>query len=137
MSGTDIASIHLHNTDPGHLLRPDGQSFAIGASMLVPMVCPRCQADLRGQGNSLADRPLFDDKTHFSRVIGIYGHQADATVAWHCPDCGYEWARTEEEMLLFGLHTFELMSHLFVGPEPMARHQPPKSAGSARALAEQ
>lgn len=67
--------------------------------MSVPMVCPRCQADLRGQEISPADRPLFDGKTHFSRVIGIYSHQADATVVWHCPDCGYEWARTEEEML--------------------------------------
>lgn len=76
--------------------------------MPVPIVCPYCQANLQGEEISPADRSVFGGATHFSRVIGIYCHQADATVSWQCPDCGNEWARTEE--LGFGLRTFPLVS---------------------------
>lgn len=31
--------------------------------------------------------------THYSRTIGVYDYARDCTVAWRCPDCGYEEAR--------------------------------------------
>lgn len=74
----------------------------------VPKSCPKCHADLRGQEIHPASRASFNGETHFSRVIGIYSHAADNTVAWKCPDCDHEWARTEE--LGFGLRTYNLIT---------------------------
>jgi len=88
------------------------------------MTCPHCRADLRGQEIDPASRTAFDGKTHFSRVVGIYCHAADATVAWKCPDCDREWARTEE--LGFGLRTYNLKSRFSVSGEQGVTVEPPK-----------
>jgi hypothetical protein len=85
------------------------------------MVCPQCHADLRGQEIDPASHAAFDGKTHFSRVVGIYSHAADATVAWKCPDCDHEWACTEE--LGFGLRTYKLISRFSVSAEQGGRSQ--------------
>jgi hypothetical protein len=82
--------------------------------MSVPMVCPSCHAILRATEIPLANRGTFSEATHFSRVIGIYDEQADATVAWMCPDCRHEWARTED--LPSGLRSYELVSRGQNGP---------------------
>ena len=90
--------------------------------MPVPMICPRCRADFREEEIPPADQPSYGGETHFSRVIGIYSHEADATVAWQCPDCGHEWPQTGE--LSFGFRTFNLISRFPVGPGPAAGEQP-------------
>jgi transposase-like protein len=76
--------------------------------MPVPMVCPQCQADFRVKEIESADQELFGGETHFSRVIGVYHNEADATVGWLCPDCRYTWAQVGA--LPFGLRTYELIS---------------------------
>ena len=103
--------------------------------MPVPMVCPQCQADFRGKEIPPADRPSFGGETHFSRVIGIYSHEADATMAWKCPSCGHEWTRTGE--LPLGFRTFELMSRSYAGPEPGGGEQAPVSVREKYVLAGQ
>jgi hypothetical protein len=89
---------------------------------------------LRGKEISPADRPSFANQTHFSRVIGIYSQAADATVAWQCPDCGHEWARTGEPS--FGLRTYELVSRFFVDSGLAGVEQPPEGIADGDALAE-
>jgi hypothetical protein len=69
---------------------------------------------LRGDEIAPADRAAFGGATHFSRVVGIYSHEADAAVAWQCPDCGHEWERTEP--FGFGLRVYPLISRF--GREP-------------------
>lgn len=56
--------------------------------------CPSCKENMQGKPIKKKDQPAFGS-THFSRKIGIYDRMADRTVAWKCPDCGHEWARTE------------------------------------------
>lgn len=80
--------------------------------MSVPMTCPRCRAEFQREEIPVADRASFDGETHFSRVIGIYNHAADSTVAWKCPDCQHEWPVAGD--LGFGLRTFELMTRFHV-----------------------
>ncbi len=55
--------------------------------------CPSCDADLRGEPIPDETREHYS-VTHYSRRIGIYDRRLDRTVAWRCPDCGYEWPRT-------------------------------------------
>ncbi len=55
--------------------------------------CPKCNADMRGDPIPEKDRERFGNKTHFSRVIGIYSIERDRTTHWQCPDCGHEWER--------------------------------------------
>lgn len=73
--------------------------------MSVPMQCPHCKADFRGE--EIPTNWSCGGETNFSRVIGLHSYEADAPVAWKCPDCDYEWEITEE--LPLGLRTFELM----------------------------
>jgi hypothetical protein len=85
--------------------------------MSVPITCPGCGADLRAGEIPPAERQMFGGESHFSRVIGIYDPQADATVDWRCPDCGHVWARTEE--LSSSFRTFKLMTRqMSVEPPP-------------------
>lgn len=58
--------------------------------------CPNCNADLRGGKipQELLESGCYGpDATHFYRTIGVYSIEQDRTVAWQCPDCGYEWDR--------------------------------------------
>lgn len=55
--------------------------------------CPKCGASLLDKPIPEESRKLYGGKTHFRRVIGIYSREQDRTVAWRCPDCGYEEAR--------------------------------------------
>jgi hypothetical protein len=57
------------------------------------MNCPNCKTDLTGEPIPEKDREAFGGATHFDRQIGIYDRRLDRTVAFKCPDCGYEWAR--------------------------------------------
>jgi hypothetical protein len=72
------------------------------------MQCPHCQVDFCGDEIQLADRPSFGGEKHFSRVIGVYDEETDATVGWLCPDCRHAWPVEKE--LPFGLRTFQLIS---------------------------
>lgn len=74
-----------------------------------PSECPSCEANL--VGGSIWE--LFFQQTHseeeadriaamygatrtegrWGRAIGLYDMERDRTVAWRCPDCGYEWGR--------------------------------------------
>lgn len=76
--------------------------------MAVPTTCPSCRIDFRGKEIPPADRRSYGHETHFSRVIGIYSDEADATIAWKCPDCGHEWPRTGA--LPSAFRTFDLVS---------------------------
>ena len=40
-------------------------------------------------------KSIFGDVRRYSRVVAIYDSTLDHVVAWRCPDCGFEWARTE------------------------------------------
>lgn len=40
-------------------------------------------------------KSIFGDVRRYSRVIAIYDSRLDHVVAWRCPDCSFEWARTE------------------------------------------
>lgn len=40
-------------------------------------------------------KSIFGDTRRYSRVVAIYDSQLDYVVAWRCPDCAFEWARTE------------------------------------------
>jgi Zn-finger nucleic acid-binding protein len=62
-------------------------------SMYADDRCPKCKGDLKGAPIDKADRESYGNKTHFSRVIGIYSREQDKTVAWRCPDCGFEEPR--------------------------------------------
>jgi rubredoxin len=55
--------------------------------------CPKCKADLRSIPIPKKDRIYHGGNTHFSRLIGIYDHGLDRTVAWQCPDCKATFAR--------------------------------------------
>ncbi len=83
--------------------------------MPIPMTCPECGADLRGKPIPIENLKLYGDETHFSRVIGLYGVEADATIGWKCPDCHYRWALTEQ--MSGGFRTFDVV---------MVRAQPPE-----------
>jgi len=71
------------------------------------MTCPQCGADLKGDPIPDPKPELYGDETHFSRVVGLYGVEADATIGWECPDCHHRWARTEEISATF--RTFDLV----------------------------
>ena len=75
-----------------------------------PETCPSCFADLRGDlifdvglkmHNGDRDEALkfaecfgaSETEGCFGKVIGIYDFDRDRTVAWHCPECDYEWPR--------------------------------------------
>lgn len=53
--------------------------------------CPRCFSDMTGAEIHKDQRHLFDNLTHFSRVISIPSAVLNCTVAHRCPDCGFEW----------------------------------------------
>lgn len=57
--------------------------------------CPARKADMRDKPipQELRDKGYYGKSTHYSRVIGKYDRDQDRTVAWLCPDCGYEEAR--------------------------------------------
>jgi hypothetical protein len=58
--------------------------------------CPSCKADLRDAPipQDLIDKGYYAaGSTHYLRTIGVYDPDLDCTVAWRCPDCGYEEAR--------------------------------------------
>jgi hypothetical protein len=93
---------------------PATQTSSVPDIQSVPVACPKCHADLRGDVIAPASRAVFGGATHFSRVIGIYSHEADATVAWQCPDCDHEWMRTEP--FSFGLRTYQLISRFRTEP---------------------
>lgn len=39
------------------------------------------------------------NKKFFSRLVGIYDYNVDATIEWQCPDCESRWCRyTEKEI---------------------------------------
>lgn len=57
----------------------------------LPTHCPECKSDLRGPEIPDEWKHHYRDKTHYSRVIGIYDRGRDRTVAWRCPDCGHGW----------------------------------------------
>lgn len=61
--------------------------------MPTPDVCPNgCNL----QGNPIPDkwREYYAPGTnYFSRAIGNYDWDKDATVSWSCPDCGITWPR--------------------------------------------
>ena len=75
--------------------------------MPVPMTCPECGADLRGKPIPAGNPELYGDETHFSKAIGLYRVEADATIGWECPDCHYRWARTEQISATF--RTFDIV----------------------------
>jgi len=65
--------------------------------------CPKCGSDLRGPTHTGPHPEWYGfgdtcevcgDPPHFSRVIGVYDRDRDRTVAWRCPDCGHQEART-------------------------------------------
>jgi hypothetical protein len=95
-------------------------TFSMTPVQSVPLACPSCRSDLRGNEIALANRSAFGGQTHFSRVIGIYSHADDATVAWQCPDCGHEWPRTEP--FSPGLRNYQLIARF--GPSPEEGGQP-------------
>jgi hypothetical protein len=80
-----------------------------------PAVCPKCGVDLRGAEIPAGQRGVFGGATHFGRVVGIYSHEADAAVAWQCPDCAYEWERVEP--LSFGLRAYPLIARFSRAPD--------------------
>ncbi len=51
--------------------------------------CPLCGADLQGPPIPEQDRQYYGGATHFSRKVGIVGH--DRIDRWQCPDCKGEW----------------------------------------------
>ena len=55
--------------------------------------CPSCGTSLLDKPIPEADREAYGGSTHFRRVIGVYSRELDVTVAWRCPDCGYEEKR--------------------------------------------
>jgi hypothetical protein len=65
--------------------------------------CSYCGSDLRGAIIKPEDRHFYGGndeceygcggELHYSRLIGIYDRVVDRTVAWLCPDCGYEEKR--------------------------------------------
>lgn len=65
----------------------------MGLTLASADTCPHCKANLLGDPIPEESREHFGDKTHFRRVIAIYSREQDRTVAWRCPDCGYEEAR--------------------------------------------
>lgn len=60
---------------------------------MIPDQCPHCKADLVGEPIPLPLLHNYGGSTHYMRTIAIYDRDRDRTVAWKCPDCGYEWER--------------------------------------------
>lgn len=60
-----------------------------------PSSCPRCKAQLDGDELPSGVKSIFDGVRRYSRVVAIFDSHLDHIVAWRCPDCGLEWARTE------------------------------------------
>lgn len=60
---------------------------------MTPDRCPKCDANFTGAPIPEDARHHYGDKTHFSRVVGVYDFNLDRTVAWLCPDCGHQWPR--------------------------------------------
>ena len=60
-----------------------------------PKKCPNCKADFTGEliPKKYRDKGWYGKHTHYSRVIGLYDMDQDRTIAYRCPDCGYEWPR--------------------------------------------
>lgn len=55
--------------------------------------CPKCLANLQGEPIPPEDRQYYPPAvTHFDRIISIYDRGLDRTVAWRCPDCGFQCA---------------------------------------------
>jgi rubredoxin len=75
--------------------------------MPTPLTCPECGADFRGKRIPRKNLKLYGDETHFSRVVGLYGVEADATIGWECPDCHHRWAPTER--MADGFRTFDIV----------------------------
>ena len=67
--------------------------------------CSSCGADLRGPdipddyrylyGNSAICEYGCGNEPHYTRLISVYDRQLDRTVAWRCPDCGHQEARSD------------------------------------------
>lgn len=62
-------------------------------------ICPNCGNDLTGKPipQEYIDRGLYgkppNNKTHYSRRIGLYDRERDRTSHWRCPDCNHTWSR--------------------------------------------
>jgi len=56
--------------------------------------CPECDQELQGDPIPVKQQHMFG-ASHYSLKIGIYDHRLDRTIAWRCPFCSVEWARTE------------------------------------------
>ena len=55
--------------------------------------CPECKADWRGHHIPAMWRKMYKSRTHFSRLISIYGLDVDRSIAWRCPDCDAEFPK--------------------------------------------
>lgn len=55
--------------------------------------CPNCETSWVQAPIPERSRHLFGNSKWFSRVIGIYSTDKDATIAWQCPDCAACWDR--------------------------------------------
>lgn len=55
--------------------------------------CPHCRKNLQGDEIPEESQHLYG-ATHFSKVIGEYSTELDATIKLRCPDCnGVVWER--------------------------------------------
>jgi predicted Zn-ribbon and HTH transcriptional regulator len=57
------------------------------SSIIEENKCPKCNSDWTDGLIPEKDRHLFGNKKNFSRLISIYDHDRDRTVAFECPDC--------------------------------------------------
>jgi len=55
--------------------------------------CPHCKVSLQGDLIPMEHREYYGNNTHFSRLISVYDHNEDRSVAYRCPDCEHEWKR--------------------------------------------
>lgn len=62
--------------------------------MSLSDTCPKCNADLRGEPIPQEYQHMYaEGATHYSRLIGIYSRERDATTHWKCPFCKEVWER--------------------------------------------
>ena len=55
--------------------------------------CVECKADWQGKAIPLDSLKHYGNKTHFSRLIGIYSWEQDRTMHYECPDCRARYDR--------------------------------------------
>lgn len=55
--------------------------------------CPSCNTEWRDKPIPKEYRENYSPPYYFSRVIALYDRDADATVAYRCPDCNTTFKR--------------------------------------------